>query len=42
MLLGGKKHQLSEEEYIYGALQLYLDIVYIFIIILSFFGGKSN
>lgn len=42
MLIGGKKHQLSEEEYIFGALQLYLDVVYIFLIILSFFGGKSN
>ena len=41
MLVGGRKHELSPEEHIFGALQLYLDIVYIFIIILSFFGGKN-
>ena len=42
MLMGGRKHQLSPEEYIYGALQLYLDVVYLFLIILSLFGGKNN
>ena len=42
MLMGGRKHELSPEEYIFGALQLYLDIVYLFLIILSLFGGKSN
>ncbi|ELU02133.1 hypothetical protein CAPTEDRAFT_222478 [Capitella teleta] len=41
MLIGGRKHELSPEDYIFGALQLYLDIVYIFLIILSFFGGKD-
>ena len=42
MLMGGRKHELSPEEYIYGALQLYLDIVYLFLIILSLFGGSNN
>ncbi|XP_064595352.1 protein lifeguard 3-like isoform X2 [Liolophura sinensis] len=41
MLVGGRKHELSPEEYIYGALQLYLDVVYLFLIILSLF-GKSD
>lgn len=41
MVIGGKKHELDPEEYIYGALQIYIDIVYLFLIILSIF-GKSN
>ena len=41
MIVGGRKVELSPEEYIYGALQLYIDIVYLFLIILSCF-GKSN
>ncbi|XP_052803950.1 protein lifeguard 3-like isoform X2 [Mya arenaria] len=40
MIVGGRKHELSPEEYVYGALQLYIDVVYIFLIILSFFGKK--
>jgi len=45
LIVGGKKRrcQLSPEEHIFGALQLYLDVVYIFLIILSFFDkGRSN
>ncbi|XP_038058413.1 protein lifeguard 3-like isoform X2 [Patiria miniata] len=42
LLVGGKRYQLSEEEYIYGALNLYIDIVYIFLIILSLVGGGSR
>ncbi|KAL4228401.1 hypothetical protein ACF0H5_011449 [Mactra antiquata] len=41
MIVGGRKHELSPEEYVYGALQLYIDVVYLFLILLSFF-GKSN
>lgn len=41
MVVGGKKHELSPEEYVYGALQLYIDVVYLFLILLSLFGkGK--
>jgi len=42
MVVGGKnrKHSLSPEEYISGALQIYLDIVYLFLIILGLFGQK--
>jgi len=41
MLIGGRKHELSPEEYIFGALQLYMDVVYLFLIILSFFGNSD-
>ncbi|CAD5114352.1 DgyrCDS3490 [Dimorphilus gyrociliatus] len=41
MLMGGRKYELSEEEYVYASLQIYLDVVYIFLLILSLFGGKD-
>lgn len=41
MIVGGRKHELSAEEYIYGALQLYIDVVYIFLFLLSLL-GKNN
>lgn len=41
VVLGGKRYELSEEEYIFGALQLYLDVVYLFLIALSLFGNKN-
>lgn len=41
MIMGGRKHELSPEEYIYGALQLYLDVVYLFMIILSLVGSRD-
>ncbi|XP_066969696.1 protein lifeguard 3-like isoform X2 [Macrobrachium rosenbergii] len=41
MVMGGRKHELSPEEHIYGALVLYLDIIYIFISLLSLFGSKN-
>ncbi|XP_023216394.1 protein lifeguard 2-like [Centruroides sculpturatus] len=41
MLMGGKKHQLSAEEHIFAALQLYLDIVYIFLFLLSLMGDRK-
>ncbi|XP_076455617.1 protein lifeguard 2-like [Babylonia areolata] len=40
-IVGGRKHELSAEEYIYGALQLYLDVVYIFIFILALTGRNK-
>ncbi|XP_039261199.2 protein lifeguard 2-like isoform X2 [Styela clava] len=42
LVMGGKKHELEPEEYVYGALTLYIDVVYIFLFILSIFGGSSN
>lgn len=41
MVVGGRKHQISPEEHIFGALTLYLDIVYIFISLLDVFGSKN-
>lgn len=41
MIMGGRKYQLSPEEYIHGALQLYMDVVNLFLIILSLFGSKD-
>lgn len=40
MIVGGKKYQFSEEDYANAALQLYLDICYIFMYILQAFGNK--
>lgn len=42
MILGGRQYELSPEEHIYGALQLYLDVVYIFLGILGISGAASN
>ncbi|XP_066969702.1 protein lifeguard 3-like isoform X6 [Macrobrachium rosenbergii] len=41
MIVGGRKHELSAEEYIYGALVLYLDVINIFLALLSLFGGRD-
>uniref|UniRef100_A0A1I8GI27 Protein lifeguard 1 n=1 Tax=Macrostomum lignano TaxID=282301 RepID=A0A1I8GI27_9PLAT len=35
-VVGGRRHDLSEEEYVYGAMQIYVDVVYIFLILLGF------
>ncbi|XP_037043404.1 protein lifeguard 1-like [Bradysia coprophila] len=43
MMMGGKhKYSISPEEYIFGALALYLDIINIFIHILSIIGSSKN
>jgi len=39
LILGGKKYSISPEEHIFAALQLYLDVVYIFLYILTLVGG---
>ncbi|XP_045110149.1 protein lifeguard 3-like isoform X1 [Portunus trituberculatus] len=41
MIVGGRKHEMSPEEHIYGALLLYLDIIHIFLALLSIFGGRD-
>lgn len=41
-IIGGRRIELSPEEYILGALQLYIDIMYIFQYILMFVGLISN
>ncbi|XP_035208049.1 protein lifeguard 1-like [Stegodyphus dumicola] len=42
MLMGGKKHELSPEEHIFAAMQIYLDIVYIFMFLLMIMGSGRN
>ena len=39
MLIGNKKNVISEEEYIYAALQIYLDMMQIFLAILQIVGA---
>ena len=42
MILGGRRYSLSPEEHVYGALQLYLDVVYIFLGFLGLSGASSG
>ena len=43
MMLGGKhKYSISPEEYIFAALNLYLDIVNLFLYILAIVGGSRR
>ena len=36
LIIGGRTQQLSAEEHIYGAVALYIDICFLFLIILGF------
>ncbi|GMR58277.1 hypothetical protein PMAYCL1PPCAC_28472, partial [Pristionchus mayeri] len=40
MLMGGRKYEISPEDHIFAAIQLFLDIVQIFWFILSLFGSR--
>ncbi|XP_072117183.1 protein lifeguard 3-like isoform X1 [Mobula birostris] len=40
LILGNRRHSISPEEYVYGALRLYTDIVNIFIYLLQLFGSR--
>ncbi|XP_071990683.1 protein lifeguard 2 isoform X2 [Engystomops pustulosus] len=42
MLIGNRRNALSPEEYIFGALNIYLDIIYIFTFLLQLFGTSQN
>jgi len=42
MVIGGKKYEISPEDYIFAAIQLFLDVVYIFWMLLSLIGGSSK
>lgn len=42
MIVGGKKYEISPEDYIFAAIQVFLDIVYIFWMLLSLFGSNRN
>ena len=40
LIVGGRRHELSIDDYVLGALMLYLDIIYIFVELLKLFGRK--
>lgn len=42
LLMGNRRHSLSPEEYIFGALSIYLDIIYIFTFFLQLFGTNRE
>uniref|UniRef100_A0A915LLL3 Uncharacterized protein n=1 Tax=Meloidogyne javanica TaxID=6303 RepID=A0A915LLL3_MELJA len=42
MIMGGRKYELSPEEYIFAVLALFMDIVQIFWLILMIFGGDRR
>uniref|UniRef100_A0A8D0BXR8 Transmembrane BAX inhibitor motif containing 1 n=1 Tax=Salvator merianae TaxID=96440 RepID=A0A8D0BXR8_SALMN len=41
LVLGNRKHSISPEEYVYGALKIYTDIVYIFTFLLQIVGSRD-
>ncbi|XP_070809658.1 protein lifeguard 3-like isoform X1 [Pituophis catenifer annectens] len=41
LVLGNRKHTISPEEYVYGALKIYTDIVYIFTFLLQIIGSRD-
>lgn len=42
MIIGGKRLQLSMDDYVIGALILYIDIIQMFLYLLSLFGRRWN
>lgn len=42
LLMGNRRHTLSPEEYVFGALNIYLDIIYIFTFFLQIFGTSRE
>uniref|UniRef100_F1L1V3 Fas apoptotic inhibitory molecule 2 n=1 Tax=Ascaris suum TaxID=6253 RepID=F1L1V3_ASCSU len=42
MIMGGKKYEISPEDHIFAAIQIFLDIVYIFWMLLSLFGSNKD
>ncbi|KAJ1368830.1 Pfam:UPF0005 [Parelaphostrongylus tenuis] len=42
MLMGGRKYEISPEDHIFASIQIFLDIVYIFWMLLSLFGFSNR
>ncbi|KAL7670798.1 hypothetical protein ACOME3_005722 [Neoechinorhynchus agilis] len=42
LIMGGKRYEISEEDYVFAAIMLYLDIVYIFLYILQLLGVSRD
>jgi len=41
LIMGGKKYEISPEDYVFAAMMLYVDIIYIFLYLLALFGGNN-
>ncbi|CAB1325757.1 unnamed protein product [Coregonus sp. 'balchen'] len=41
LLMGNRRYSLSPEEHVFGALCLYMDVVYIFVFLLQLFGSQD-
>jgi len=41
MIMGGRKFEISPEDHIFAAIQIFLDIIYIFWMLLSLFGSRD-
>ncbi|KAM3717570.1 Protein lifeguard [Dirofilaria immitis] len=41
-IMGGRKYEISPEDYIFAAIQVFMDIVYIFWMLLSLFGSNKE
>ncbi|CAF4663826.1 unnamed protein product [Rotaria socialis] len=41
LIMGGKRHEISAEDHICASIMLYIDIVYIFLYILTLFGSRE-
>ncbi|CAF0779968.1 unnamed protein product [Rotaria sordida] len=41
LIMGGKRHEISAEDHIFASLMLYIDIIYIFVFILSLIGKRE-
>ncbi|XP_048342429.1 protein lifeguard 3-like [Sphaerodactylus townsendi] len=41
LVLGNRKHMISPEEYVFGAIKIYTDIVYIFTFLLQIVGSRN-
>eukprot|EP01023_Acetabularia_acetabulum_P068179 TRINITY_DN9582_c0_g1_i3.p3 TRINITY_DN9582_c0_g1~~TRINITY_DN9582_c0_g1_i3.p3 ORF type:complete len:239 (-),score=39.05 TRINITY_DN9582_c0_g1_i3:150-866(-) len=42
LIMGGKKYELSPDEYVFGALALYLDVINIFLYVLQIFSAAGR
>ncbi|XP_062979201.1 protein lifeguard 2 [Elgaria multicarinata webbii] len=42
LLMGNRRYAMSPEEYIFGALNIYLDIIYVFSFLLQIFGSSRD
>ena len=42
LVMGGKKYELSPEEYVFASLTLYMDVIRIFLLLLAIFGRSDG